>query len=304
MNKQQLNIKTVGILFIGCFAASFSAIFIKVCDDNPIIIANYRLLFASILLFPFWLSVMMKKRAERNKSDSKQIKKQLMGVIFPGFFMALHFMSWIGAVKLTTVANSTMIINVQIIIIPILGFLFLKEKVTVWEIVGIASAFLGMTIVGIGDFRLEPMNFRGDLLTFFSANCLAIYILLGRSFRRIVDDSGSTHLIEYIFPVYTTAFVFITIFCLISGIGLGIRSWSSFFWIVMLTLVPTIIGHSLINWSLRYVKPQIVGLFILGEFPISTILAYLLLTELPKHLFYIGAPLVVLGIIIALMRKD
>ena len=232
-------------------------------------------------------------------------KESVLGVLIPGILMGLHFMTWIMAVKLTTVANATLIINVQIIIVPILGFLFLKEHITTAEILGISLSFVGMLIVGLGDFKLEPQNFRGDVITFLSTIFFALYILFGRSFRRVNGDSNEqSHLIEYIFPVYTTAFLFITLFCLVSGISLRIRSWNSFFWIVMLALIPTIIGHSLLNWSLRYIKPQIVSLFILGEFPISTVFAFILFTELPKHLFYVGAPLVVLGIIVALIRKE
>jgi len=316
MVKHQINIKAIGILAFACFAASFSAIFIRVCDDNPIIIANFRLLFASIILFPFWLSIVIKKKEkyfnplkcrERSRPFPTNISEKkwyVLGVIIPGILMGLHFMTWIYAVKLTTVANATLIINIQIIIVPILGFFFLKEHITKWELLGVSLAFAGMLIVGLGDFQLEPQRFKGDLVTFLSTIFFALYILFGRRFRKKVSPNGdTTHLIEYIFPVYTIAFLFITLFCLIAGIGLKIRSWDSLFWIIMLALVPTIMGHSLLNWSLRYIKPQIVSLFILGEFPISTILAYFLFYELPKHLFYIGAPLVVIGIVAALLKK-
>ena len=49
------NLKTYIILFIGVFALSTSAIFVKIADAPAPIIAFYRLLTAGVVLLPFFL---------------------------------------------------------------------------------------------------------------------------------------------------------------------------------------------------------------------------------------------------------
>ena len=68
----------------------------------------------------------------------------------------------------------------------------------------------------------------------------------------------------------------------------------------MLTLVPTMIGHSLYNWSLGYLPAHKVGMTIFAEPLGASILAYFIFNEVPPWTTYLGGVLVLLGIYLSI----
>jgi drug/metabolite transporter (DMT)-like permease len=64
----------------------------------------------------------------------------------------------------------------------------------------------------------------------------------------------------------------------------------------LLAMGPQVIGHSSLNWALRYLSPTFVTVSVLGEPIGSTILAYWVLQEKPKALELIGGAVILAGI--------
>jgi drug/metabolite transporter (DMT)-like permease len=73
----------------------------------------------------------------------------------------------------------------------------------------------------------------------------------------------------------------------------------TYFWILMLALLPQLIGHSTYNWALRYLPASLVATANLGEPLGSALLAYLILTERPTALTILGGALILAGIYLA-----
>ena len=65
--------------------------------------------------------------------------------------------------------------------------------------------------------------------------------------------------------------------------------------IVGLAVVPTILGHSILNHAMRYLRGQVVSVLNLSQFLFAGVLAYLLLGETPRPVFYAAGALVVGG---------
>jgi len=70
----------------------------------------------------------------------------------------------------------------------------------------------------------------------------------------------------------------------------------TFMWFVLLALVPTIVGHTLYNWSLKYLKAHVVATAILGEPVGASFLAVLIFAEIPRGWTYLGALLIFIGV--------
>ena len=71
---------------------------------------------------------------------------------------------------------------------------------------------------------------------------------------------------------------------------------------LLLALVPTGIGHSLLNWAARRLEAYKVNMTNLGEPVVASALAVLFFAEFPGVWFYPGAALILAGIAITLRR--
>ena len=76
-----------------------------------------------------------------------------------------------------------------------------------------------------------------------------------------------------------------------------------YFGLIFLGIVPTIIGHNAIYYSVKYVSPTIVSAFPLGEPVIATILASIIFGELILLNIYIGGAMTLLGLIVIVIKK-
>ena len=63
-----------------------------------------------------------------------------------------------------------------------------------------------------------------------------------------------------------------------------------------MAIVPQLGGHTLYNWALRYVPAPVVSVSLVGEPIGSTLLAWILLHEVPSDLVAVGALLALAGI--------
>ena len=75
-------------------------------------------------------------------------------------------------------------------------------------------------------------------------------------------------------------------------------------WLLALAILPQLVGHSIFNWSLKYLPTGYVSVNLLGEPIGSTILAYFFLDEKPAGTKIIGAILILAGIGLASFRQQ
>jgi len=72
---------------------------------------------------------------------------------------------------------------------------------------------------------------------------------------------------------------------------------------MLLALVPQLLGHSSLNWALRFMPATLVTIAILGEPVGATILAFIILDEAPTFMQLAGGVLIIGGIFIAFVRN-
>jgi len=276
------------ILPVGIIAVSTASIFIKLCDAPALIIATYRMVFASLMLMPY---------AFYKKTGRGWGRSDLGWLILSGVFLSLHFTFWIASLKYTSVASSVVLVTTHPIFVGLGASFLLKERLGMNLVLGIALSVLGSGLISYGDMTLSEEALMGDGLALLGALAASGYFLVGRKMRKSQD------LLSYIFPVYSTAaLVLILLSFLFQEKFLG-YSATNYLYLFLLALIPQLIGHTTFNWALKYLPASMVSITILGEPVGSTILAYFILSEGLTPSKVIGGILIFAGILIALRRK-
>ena len=218
-------------------------------------------------------------------------------LLLSGFFLSLHFAFWIASLKYTSVASSVVLVTTHPIFVGIGGRLFLKERIGMNLVLGIALSVLGSGLIGYGDMTLSKEALIGDGFALLGAIAASGYLLVGRKMRKEQD------LLSYIFPVYSTAGLLLVTFSLIFQKPFFGYSSSTYFFLFLLAIIPQLIGHTTFNWALKYLPASMVAITILGEPIGSAILAYFILGEGLTTWKVIGGISIFAGILIALKKK-
>jgi len=278
-------------LLISIVAVSTASILIRMSSAGPLAIAAYRLIFATLLLLPFFLH---SGGVERLRAAGRRGVLSLMGV---GVILAAHFASWISSLSFTSVASSVIFVHVDPIFVAIVSHFVLKERITRRRLLGIVIAFAGATVIAAGDLGLGEINIYGDLLALIGALMLGIYILSGRRIRQSFD------LVSYVTPVYATSAAALTAGCLLTGTPLAPYPLREYLLFLAIAVVPMIFGHTVYNWALRYVEAPVVSISLLGEPVGATLLAFLILKETPTPLTLMGGAVTLLGIYLCMNKQ-
>jgi drug/metabolite transporter (DMT)-like permease len=253
-------------LVSGVLAVSTGAIFARLAEAPPLVIAAYRVGLASLVMAPF---VWWRSRGELLRLSARDFGLAALA----GLFLALHFGTWISSLQYTSVANSVILVNTNPLWVGLLTPFISKDRVSRLTKIGIVLSVIGGAIIGAGDFAPGVGTLFGDFLALAGSVCAACYLLLGRTLRRKLT------LLAYVMICYGSAAVILwaTVLALrLPVTGFSGRTYAAF---VGMALISQIIGHSSYNWALRWFSTGLIAVSLLGEPIGATILAYLLFDE-------------------------
>ena len=271
-------------LIVSIVAVSTASIIIRISAAAPLAIAAYRMMFASLLLLPFFLH---EGGVERLRAAGRRGFITLMAV---GIILAVHFASWISSLSFTSVASSVIFVHADPIFVAVVSHFVLRERVTRRRLLGILIAFAGAIVIAVGDLSLGETNLYGDILALIGALMLGIYILSGRRIRQSLD------LVSYVTPVYGASAAALAAGCVLTGTSLAPYPPREYLLFLALAVVPMIFGHTVYNWALRYLEAPVVSISLLGEPVGATLLAFLILGEAPTPGVLVGGLVTLLGI--------
>ena len=271
-------------LIIATISVSFAAIFIKFSGAPSIIIAFYRKAFATLLLLPFLFIY-------GREALSKISRREVFEIVAAGVALAFHFWFWIESLKHVSVANSVLLVTSHPLLVGILSMRLFGERMGSLQWAGTGIALSGIAMITAGDWKAGVgQELIGDVLALLGMVAFAVYLLAGRRLRQGVPT------LVYVVPVYgVSALVLLLIAVVMSTPLIG---YPALDWVIFLALavVCTIGGHTLYNYSLAYVPASLVSVTLLGEPVLSSLFAWLLLSEVPSWFILPGGILVLTGI--------
>ncbi|WP_410764414.1 DMT family transporter [Haloferax sp. DFSO60] len=273
-------------LSVAVLAVSTSAILVRWSTAPSLIKAFYRVVFTVALLAPVAFT--------RYRDEFSLIsRRDLVFATGAGVALAAHFASWFESLNHTTVAASVTLVQAQPLFVVVGAWALLDERVNRRIVVGIAIALGGMVVMSVSDFLTPsgaPQPLLGNALAVVGAITAAAYVLTGRSVRSRVS------LVPYVVVVYSVCALALGVVILGRGdplVGYPAREWILFF---AMAVGPGIFGHTVINWALAHVESSVVSVSLLGEPVGSTLLALVLLSEIPTVPTLVGGAVVLGGI--------
>jgi drug/metabolite transporter (DMT)-like permease len=302
-------VSPLSALAVAVLAVSTSAILVRWSGAPSLVKAFYRVLFMSILLAP-WAVFRYRDHFARIRG------RDLLVALVSGTALALHFASWFESLNWTSVAASVTLVQAQPAFVAVGAWALLDERVDRRVVAGIGVALGGMVVMSLpeagGGAATAPNPLLGNALAVVGAITAAGYVLAGRSLRQRVA------LVPYVTVVYGVCVLVLggltlarygpVAFVGYPGAG-GVGAtdlYPATEWLLFLGMAigPGIFGHTVINWALAHVESSVVSVSLLGEPVGSTLLALILLNEVPTMVTVAGGVVVLTGIYVTTTVRE
>ena len=285
------------MLVVAVVAMSGAGPIIKLVTAPPHVVAAWRLVFAVA-----FIAIVLAVRGRALLQVRLTRHERMLGAA-AGIMLAFHFWAWIASLRYTTVASSVVLVSMQPIFVALFSGLFLRERAGRMQWLGIAIACTGAAVLALGDAReggaLSRTVLFGDALALSGAVLVAGYYVIGRRLRQKLD------LFVYIGIVYGIAALVLVAVIMIDPradlVGYPASDW----WLILaMAAGPMMLGHTSINYALKYVRAYVANIALLGEPVLATLIAWVLpqLREVPTLFTLAGAILIGTGILLGAHR--
>ena len=279
------------VLALALIGISYAGPLVRLSHAHPLAIAIWRLGF-SLIIIAIALAITGSWRQWQRLDRSRTLV-----ALGAGAMLALHFWTWNSSIGFTTVAASVVLVNTQPAMVALLSAGWLREPPTRRQWMGIAIAMAGAFVVALPDMASAAnattgRALFGDLLALAGAAAAACYFVAGRKLRATLD------IWPYVALVYGTCFVVLIGLAAIVQAPVLRQPPRELAIFSALAVGPMLLGHTGLNWALKYLPAYVVNLTLLGEPVGATLLAAVLpgIREVPGLATLVGGALILVGI--------
>ena len=281
------------VLGFSLLGISFAGPLVKLSNADPLVIGAWRLAFSLIIVAAALLIT-------KEWRDWKHLTlRDSSFAIAAGVALALHFWAWNASIHLTTIAASVTLVNLQPVFIVAISSFFLRERPSRNQLIGIAVAIAGAMIIAAPAWRETQAGVRGaalgNLLAISAAITAAIYYSIGRHLRHRYG------LWSYVGLAYSACTVALVVMAVATHVPLAPQPARELGIFAALAIGPMLLGHTGMNWALKFLPAYVVNLVTLGEPVGATLLGALIpgIRQIPSVVTLIGGVVVLTGVMIA-----
>ncbi len=282
--------RDAALLAVALAGVSASGPLMAAAAAPALAIAFWRNAFGALLTGGLQLS---RRRAELRALDRRAVLVSAAA----GLLLALHFGTWVPAVKYTSVASATALVATQSVFAAMIAAALGRRLARVaW--LGMLLALIGTALIAGADFSISLRAVTGDLLALAGGLFAAGYVTVGAVARRTMSTSAYTSI------CYSVCAVMLLAACLVGHQHLGGYSGRAWLLIVLVTVCAQLFGHSLINVVLRSMSATLVSLAILLETPGAALIAAVWLHQVPPASAVPGLVLLFTGLIVVVRASS
>ena len=282
---ENAHLKNISGLLLATLFISTSGVLGRYIAMPSEVIIWFRAAIAMVLLY-FYCKY---KKIDLTIKSSKDYKPFFIS----GLLMAVHWVTYFYALKLSNVALGVLSLYTFPIIIALLEPLFLKVKFDpIYILLGL-MVLTGLFIL-TPEFNIESTQVKGILFGVFSAFCYAVRVLI---LKQHVAKYNGTMLMFYQTVIITILLLPTLFFMDISGLE------SQFPYLLLLAFLTTAIGHSLMLHSLKFFSASTASIISSLQPIFGIILAFFFLQEIPTMRTFWGGSLILLTVVIESVRS-
>lgn len=239
-------------LFIGAVMISFSGVWVAVSDVTPTASAFYRVFLGSLFL--------VAAAGIRREIRWLGIRHASLGMLC-GLFLALDLVCYHYSVHLVGPGLGTILPNLQVFILAILGAFFLKEKLGLRTMVSIPVAFAGLWLVVGPDRATMGSHYQAGIA--FGLTAAIFYSLFLISLRRLQAQQHGLSIFYVLMLVSLTATILIAPEIPITGDTFAIPDFRTLAALLALGLFSQCMGWIFIASALPSLRTSLSGLILL-----------------------------------------
>lgn len=277
---------------IGAVIIAVSAILVRLADVEPATAAVFRCAYAlpPLALLAAW---------ERRRYGPRAPGQRRLALI-AGFFFAADLVLWHHAINAVGAGLATVLGNTQVVIVPLIAWLVLRERPSGRVAAALPVVLLGVVlisgIIGTGAYGADPL--LGVILGVLTGFAYAGFLLVLRG-----GNADHRRPAGPLFDATLSA----TAFSLLIGIPLGevdlVPSLPAHAWLLLLALGVQVVGWLVISVAMPRLPAALTSVVLTIQPLGSVLLAMLLLSEAPSALQLLGTLCILAGLAIATLRR-
>jgi drug/metabolite transporter (DMT)-like permease len=286
-----VNVRIAGLLVLGLATFASAPIVVRLAGAgaDPVAITTIRTLAAALALLPFWWFHPSGRRSTPSEATNTWAWSWLAGL-----FLAAHFTLWVASIGFTSVASASVLVTSHPVLLILIESVFLGMRFLRVTWVGVVIAFAGSLLLALGE-QAPAQTYSdpalGNGLAFLAATMFVGYILISQKIRRYHTW------LDYVGRVYLTTAVFTVVFFWVGGGAMDAFTpgvvWSG----LGLAFGAQLIGHGVLNYAVKFIRPTLLSTLILAEPVFATLLAVIVFHEVPAAVSLAAMALIMSGIL-------
>jgi drug/metabolite transporter (DMT)-like permease len=275
-------------LAVGLLGIGWSAILVRLSGVSGSTSAFYRMAIAQLVFVPW--------RLVAPSPATRPSRGAVIAAVAAGIAFAVYLALFNTAIMRTSVGNATLLGVNAPIFVALGAWMFFAQRPTVAFWSGFALSFTGMVAIVGTDVIRHPVLGVGDAMAVGGAIAYAVYLLYLQRSRRDMD--------ALTFSALSGVVASVTLLLICLGIGTPLRGFSTESWaaLIALALVTQVVGHMCVAYSLGRIPASVASVVLLGQAPITVILAVPVLHERVTAAQLVGGVLVLTGIAVVNLR--
>ncbi len=239
-----------------------ASVLAKAIDLGGLVIAVYRFLSFFVLMLA-WM------RLRRAPFRLAVLRYSALG----GIALALDVALFFSAVKETSVMNATLIGALQPVVVGVIAARFFGERVRPRDAVWALVALVGVVAVIVSGSDSQVSSLRGDLLSVGALFCWSGYFIASKHSKARLTSTEFTAGTAFWAGALNLPMAFVV------GQELVVPTATDVVYLVVMTGVAGVLGHSLMNWALVQIPLWVGSTFTLLIPVAASAMAWLLLGE-------------------------